>query len=272
MFSPYYAWARRRGGGDPLDHCAVNVALHGPRGRRWAFTERGRAAVRRGPGWLGIGPSALSWDGDSLLIELDERAALSPARIRGTVRVRPQALTGHTELLDAAGRHRWSPLAPSAQVEVALRHPEARWSGAGYFDSNAGDRPLEDDFTTWHWSRAGLRRGAAVFYDVARRDGGSLAVALRVDPSGAVAAIAPPPAAALPASRWGLARRTRVDAGHAASVARSLLDAPFYARSVLATHVLGEAATAMHESLSMDRFRAPWVQAMLPFRAPRALR
>ena len=28
VFSPYYAWAGRR---DPLDHCAFNVALYGPR-------------------------------------------------------------------------------------------------------------------------------------------------------------------------------------------------------------------------------------------------
>ena len=26
---------------------------------------------------------------------------------------------------------------------------------------------------------------------------------------------------------------------------------------------------AVHESLSLDRFRAPWVQAMLPFKVPR---
>jgi len=28
----------------------------------------------------------------------------------------------------------------------------------------------------------------------------------------------------------------------------------------------------VHESLSLDRFRAPWVQAMLPFRMPRVWR
>jgi carotenoid 1,2-hydratase len=29
--------------------------------------------------------------------------------------------------------------------------------------------------------------------------------------------------------------------------------------------------TAVHESLSLDRFQARWVQAMLPFRMPRTL-
>jgi len=34
--------------------------------------------------------------------------------------------------------------------------------------------------------------------------------------------------------------------------------------------LLGESVTAMHESLSLDRFRARWVQMLLPFRMPRA--
>ncbi|HTW26804.1 MAG TPA: carotenoid 1,2-hydratase, partial [Acetobacteraceae bacterium] len=39
VFSPYYAWARRRGAADPHAYCAVNVLLHGP-ARRWTMTER----------------------------------------------------------------------------------------------------------------------------------------------------------------------------------------------------------------------------------------
>jgi carotenoid 1,2-hydratase len=33
--------------------------------------------------------------------------------------------------------------------------------------------------------------------------------------------------------------------------------------------MMGERTSAMHESLDMDRFTAPLVQAMLPFRMPR---
>ena len=56
VFSPYYARARRRAGSagaDPLNHCAVNVALYnrgagGARGgQRWAMTERGHGQVQR---------------------------------------------------------------------------------------------------------------------------------------------------------------------------------------------------------------------------------
>jgi carotenoid 1,2-hydratase len=41
---------------------------------------------------------------------------------------------------------------------------------------------------------------------------------------------------------------------------------------VLDTRLLGQDATAMHESLSLDRFRSPIVQMMLPFRMPRVRR
>ena len=29
VFSPYYAWSRARGHGDPYNHCALNVSLYG---------------------------------------------------------------------------------------------------------------------------------------------------------------------------------------------------------------------------------------------------
>jgi carotenoid 1,2-hydratase len=47
--------------------------------------------------------------------------------------------------------------------------------------------------------------------------------------------------------------------------------APFYARTLISTHLLGQQGLAIHESLSLDRFRSGLVQAMLPFRMPRAL-
>ena len=78
----------------------------------------------------------------------------------------------------------------------------------------------------------------------------------------------PPPVAALPRAGWGVARTTRADAG-GASLVRTLVDAPFYARSLVASCTLRERVTAVHESLSLDRFNAPWVRALLPFRMPR---
>mgnify|MGYP000753538193 CR=1 FL=1 len=78
VFSPYYAWARRQGRAEPEHFCALNVALYGPRGKRWAMTERGRGAVQRTATSLSIGPSQMRWDRDELTIEIDERSAPLP--------------------------------------------------------------------------------------------------------------------------------------------------------------------------------------------------
>ncbi len=271
MFSPYYARARRRDAhADPGQFCALNVSLYGAR-RRWSMTEHGRRGVVRGADLLGIGRSLVQWQDDALIFEIDEFASPLPRRIRGQVRVHPQALTGHTVTLDAAGRHRWRPIAPAAWVEVSLEQPSLRWSGVGYLDSNDGDEPLEAAFSRWDWARAPQRSTTAIVYDVTTRDGADRAVALRIDRSGGVAAQLPPPRAALPRTRWRLPRSVRADAGQAARLIRTVQDSPFYARSVVGTHLFGERAHAMHESLDLDRFRAPWTQAMLPFRIPRAL-
>jgi carotenoid 1,2-hydratase len=71
---------------------------------------------------------------------------------------------------------------------------------------------------------------------------------------------------------WGLPRTTRSDHDTVAKVIRTFEDAPFYARSSIATGLLGEPTVAMHESLSLDRFRLLPVQMMLPFRMPRLAR
>jgi carotenoid 1,2-hydratase len=265
VFSPYYAWSGRR---DPLNHCAVNVALYGPRGNRWAMTERGRNAVFRGRRELGIGSSALSWDGSGLTIDIDEVAVPVPHRIRGAIRVEPTGLNRESFSLDATGRHLWRPIAPSARVSVELVAPDLRWNGEGYFDMNAGCEPLEAGFADWTWSRAALPRGSAILYDAERRQGERLSLALRFDKSGRLERLAAPPIAPLPTTGWRLARRTRSDDG-AATVTRSFEDTPFYARACVSTKLFGENVTAMHESLSLVRFANPLVRLMLPFRMPR---
>jgi carotenoid 1,2-hydratase len=269
VFSPYYAWARRNGSGDPLNHCALNVALYGAGGKRWTLTERSGRSLMRSRSRLGIGPSALSWDGNVLTVRIDEVTVPFPSRLRGVVRLHPASLPGRGFALDAAGNHRWTPIAPCARVEVMLERPALRWNGNAYFDANAGSEPLEAGFQSWDWSRAALNRGTAVLYDAVRRDGSTKLLALRFGANGGVEGFEPPPAVRLPVTGWRVARGTRADAGHQAAVLETLEDTPFYARSLLSTRLLGEAATAVHESLSLDRFRAGWVQALLPFRMPR---
>lgn len=267
VFSPYYKISGR---GRPENHCAINVSLTGPRANAWAMTERSAKRVDRDRDHFSVGPSAMRWDGDALVIDLDEISAPLPYRVRGRVRVSPEMIGTTAFQLDPAGHHRWHPVAPRARVEVEMSHPGVRWSGDGYFDSNFGDEPLEDGFDDWHWSRAHLKNDVAVLYEGRRRDGAPFDLALKFDRQGRWHDMVQPAPAPLPRTGWLVTRATRADAGHAPRVVKTWIDAPFYARSALSTRLFGEDATAVHESLSLGRFRSPVVQSMLPYRMPRA--
>jgi len=267
VFSPYYKFSGRHW---PDNHCAINVALNGPRGSAWAMTERGAARVDRSVSHFQVGPSAMHWDGNALVISLDEISAPLPYRVRGSVRVIPEMIGTTAFALDPEGRHRWHPVAPRAHVEVTMSHPGVNWSGPGYFDSNFGDEPLEDAFDEWHWSRAHLRNDVAVLYEGCRRDGSPFELAVRMDRQGVWHDAMQPAPARLPRSGWLVRRITRADTGFAPKVIRTWIDAPFYARSKLDTRLYGEPVHAVHESLALGRFRSPIVQTMLPYRMPRA--
>lgn len=268
VFSPYYKLGGRR---HPENHCAINVSLTGPRGSAWAMTERPAHRVRRDADHFVVGPSGLRWDGDTLVIDIAEISAPLPYKVRGTVRVRPEMIGTTAFALDPAGRHRWHPVAPRAQVEVEMMHPGMRWSGPGYFDSNFGDEPLEEGFDDWHWSRAHLKSDVAVLYEGVRRDGTPFDLALKFDAQGRWHDVMQPAPAALPRTGWLIKRATRADAGQTARVVKTWIDAPFYARSALSTRLFGEDVQAVHESLALGRFRSPIVQSMLPYRMPRAI-
>ena len=102
-------------------------------------------------------------------------------------------------------------------------------------------------------------------YDVRERDGGARAWRLDIAPDGRVAQSPPEPARPLARSLWGIPR----DAHDGAELRATLEDGPFYTRSLLATPWQGQSLPTFHESLSLDRFGARWVQALLPFRMPR---
>jgi carotenoid 1,2-hydratase len=279
VFSPYYAWARRRAAGsgpaasgaDPLNHCALNVALYGRRTARWSMTERRKAEVHCEASNLTLGPSTLEWSADGMSICVDEVCAPLPRRIRGTIHVKPTALGTRSFRLDAAGRHHWTPFAPRAHIEVTLKEPALSWTGIAYLDSNTGCEPLEDAFRYWTWSRAALLDETVVLYDVEERKAPARAMALRFDAHAQVTALPPPPLVRLPVTRWRVHRETRADTGHGVRLVETLEDAPFYSRSLLATHLAGSPGPAVHESLDLDRFSSRWVQCLLPFRMPRRI-
>ena len=235
------------------------------------MTERGRGALAQSEQRLAIGPSALEWRDDELVLDIRETAVPLPRPIRGQVRLKPSAMTTRGFEIDSRGRHRWWPIAPVSRVEVELSEPDLKWSGPAYLDTNAGDEPLEDGFVYWNWSRASLRQGAAIAYDAVRRDGSEGSLGLIADPSGALREVELPPAAAIPSGLWGVRRAARADEGQL-TLRKTLEDAPFYTRSLLTGQLFGEDFTAVHESLDLDRFANPVVKLMLPFRMPRRSR
>lgn len=274
MFSPYYFRSRKKKSGGPFDHCAVNVALYGRPQPRWAFTEYSAQHVLAAHDTLSIGRSFASWNGQALKITIDERAAPLPHRVRGTVRVHPESLAGHCVTLDREGLHRWQPIAPRARVEVEMAEPRMRWVGNGYLDSNRGAEPLEDAFREWTWLRADTRDGSVVLYDVTHTPGRSgsagsgTSFGIAFDHAGEAHEIPSVARSPLPSTLWRI-RRSAHSEDSLPRVLATLEDAPFYARSLVAARLLGENVTAVHESLSLDRFRAPWVRTLLPFRMRR---
>jgi carotenoid 1,2-hydratase len=268
VFSPYYAWS---GWTDPLQHCAINVALYrlDGQGGRWAMTERGGKHISRNANHFTVGPSSLRWENGILIADINEVTMPIPSRLRGQIRLTPIIETNAQVILEAKGQHIWRPLAPRARVELAFDAPNLAWSGDGYFDTNSGNEPLERAFQSWHWGRAHRVEDLMLFYDVALRSGAQHHLALQLDSNGYPTKVDSPPICPLPQTFWRIDRNAWVDEGENVKVMKTLEDTPFYARSALQTRLLEQKVTMMHESLDLDRLSNPIVRAMLPFRMPR---
>lgn len=266
VFSPTYFRARRRGAlADPADFCGFNVVIHGPRGDAWAFSDYRRAEVLRGADHLVLGRNRIDRDDGGLTVTIDERTSPWGRPLRGTVRIDIAEYSPHRFALDGAARHEWWPVAPHARVRVALSHPELRFEGVGYHDTNSGTESLEHGFSRWTWSRSSDAEGTSILYDVTGRAGDQRNIGVRIGPSG-LTPIDADQAAPLGRSRWGLERHTRVAPGAQAQLVRSLVDAPFYARSLIRTTQGDHAVLGVHEIVDLDRFVRTTTQLMLPFR------
>jgi carotenoid 1,2-hydratase len=246
-FSPAYARARAVGRASPLSFASMNVALYARGATRWSLADRVIAPADRREDGVSLGASTLRWSNGSLVAELDERTTPFGRPVRGRVVLHPEARTDLELSLDAAGAHRWWPVAPLARVEVDLDEPRVRFRGHGYHDANAGDTPLEDAFDTWCWSRARGAGGALVAYDVREAGGPSRSFAACIRPDGDLERLAFGARAARPRTRGGLERDVHVE-----------------------TRLRGASVTAVHEVLSGERLRQRWVRFLAGFRVGRA--
>lgn len=267
MFSPYYAWARRRGATDPLNHLAVNAILYGAGPGRWAMTERGAGSGERTQDRLSIGPSGLKWEGGKLVIDIDEWAFPLPRRLAGRVVIDPGPLFDAVHALDAGGLHRWRPVAPLARATVSFDSPRLAWSGPAYVDMNAGDEPIEHGFRGWTWSRTAGADDTTIFYDIETRRDGERGLALSYRADGTIERIAPQPVRRLPGTLWRVERTMR--SATAPSDLHTFEDTPFYTRTGCRAGQPGRIGPTVCESVDLDRFASNWVRMLLPFRMPR---
>ena len=233
------------------------------------MTDRGEGALRQTADSFTVGPSALYWTGEKLIIDINEISSLPlVSRMRGTIEVIPTGISDVELPLTEDGTHVWRPIAPTARIKVDLGG-DWTWDGHGYFDANFGTRALEQDFDYWTWARYPVPGGSVCFYDATRRDGSDLAIGVGFSETGEITPIDTPPLTRVPRSLWAVRRETRADEGYAPRQTKAMLDAPFYTRSVVRTKINGHETEGVHEALDLNRFRGPWLMPMLAVRVPR---
>ena len=116
-----------------------------------------------------------------------------------------------------------------------------KWEGHGYFDANFGTAALEADFRFWTWGRLPaegpdgllLRRHPPRWVDPGPGGGGR-------PRDGRCARSTRRPLTRFRRSLWAVRRETRADPGFSRARSMSLLDAPFYSRSLVETQIDGE--------------------------------
>ena len=234
------------------------------------MTDRGETALRRSKDALTVGPSQMAWRDGQLVIDINEVSSLPLiSRMRGQIRVTPSAVTSVELPLTTDGAHVWRPFAPTARISVDLEAEGWQFDGHGYFDSNFGTRPLEQDFSYWTWGRFPTKDGSTCFYDADRRDGTALDAAIAFDVDGKASVVDAPPRTPFKRTLWALRRETRADAGVTPRQIKPMLDAPFYSRSVVETQISGEVVRGVHEALDLNRYANPLLKPMLAVRVPR---
>lgn len=208
----------------------------------------------------------MQWNDGDLIININEYCAPLPQKLFGQVRLTPGTCYAQPMALDASGRHYWQAVAPHARIVAQFENPSMNWTGNAYHDMNWGEEPLERGFKRWNWLRSSTNRGTRVLYDIEARSGAETTFGYCFQ-EGQISETQVPPRHTLRRGIWGMTRDVRSETQP--KLIATLEDAPFYTRNHLQITLDGEPCTAVHESLSLDRFSHPITQWMLPFRMPR---
>lgn len=231
------------------------------------MTERGTRTAERSATRFILGPSDIRLDDRNMTITIRERTTPFFSKMVGEVTLTPITFTQHEVGLDPDNEHHWRPVAPLAHIDVRFDEPRLAWSGHAYHDMNWGSRPLESTFKSWFWSRATSSHGAHIIYDKTLIDGTRSGFALDISELGKVTERTIPAEIELGRTFWRMKRPARLE--HGPNRVTLFEDSPFYTRSLVETRINDEPVMAFHESLSLARFKTPWMQMMLPFRMPR---
>lgn len=236
-----------------------------------------REPLRRGDAdRLELGSSRVEFGERGLSLWFDERTSPFPRprsrRLEGSLRLEAEhGPSAGPYALDATGAHLWWPVFGRARLRVDVPAERLGWSGWGYHDANSGEAPLGRAFRAWSWGRFHAGDETVITYDARGRDGAGSTLALAVGPDGRATPLeGPTERFACGRTAWGLPVSVRAERGSAPELGRALEDGPFYARHLVASSFRGRRAEGICETLSLDRFEAPWVRFLLPFRLRRA--
>lgn len=241
------------------------------------MTERGSGSLAAGEKSFRVGPSSLSWSGNTLLVDFDEAGPpfppvqWLPRRLKGRVALKCDTVTQGVFDLTQDGSHRWWPISPTARIEVSIEKGGLpSWEGDGYIDTNWGMSPVENTFHSWEWARGRCADGSAVLiYDALETNASRHTIGLRSTPGGHLEGFEVPLRQKLRNGFWGVERHVHCDSETAPNIKQPLEDTPFYTRSLVETSVDGNRLLMMHESFSGPRLASPLVKLMLPVRMPR---
>jgi carotenoid 1,2-hydratase len=260
LFSPRYSVAARRGG-LPREHCAVNFALyHRGLRRQWVLTEY-PLLEQESESRLRIGGSTLSYDGNRVRMEVNERSAPWGRPVRARLELEPMTPRGDEVQLVPGLPHWWQPLAPRTRARLEVDTEGFEAEGLGYHDTNHGGELLGGRLSGWHWSRTHEEARTVVDYVLPQ---GIAPVQVVAGPWG-VQCTRGSGAAELEMerTRWGLrVPRHLLSRGPVEGKARLLESSPFYAR--VEAHKNG--LNTLGEVADFRRFHSPLIRWMAHFR------